>query len=96
MTKKALFIILPLIILASCDFFEQGYDYTFINQTLYSIKITIPTKDQGSFNLAAKHETKISIKSDTIDFEWTAVDPQHNYEIYPVKESGTVTFKLRN
>lgn len=95
-------------LLNACDTPLTGWEYTFINQTQYTIRISISEKyrlskdsnaveESGDFYLYSRSsKTLYGVDSGSVDFQWTASSESDNRYIYSVISGSEVTFKERN
>jgi hypothetical protein len=82
----------------------EYWEYTFDNQTQYSIDVSLNkgyrlskegVDQDGILQVAGKSNKKIFIKAGSVDFWWVSSSQNNNRYIYPITSGSTVTFKER-
>jgi hypothetical protein len=78
-------------VLCSCDYWD--YEYTFDNQTQYSIQVTV--KGQHTIYLSPQKEEKVKLTGPSQDFTWEVSSYQDFEKVYADISGASVVFKER-
>jgi hypothetical protein len=106
---KKWYILVVAVFIAACESTPtNGFEYTFVNLTSYSIYVTLDKKYRltadssateydatQSFSLYPDREQTAYVDSKSVSFQWTTSGGKDNIYVYTVKDESKVTFKER-